>query len=272
MDVRTAAPCTKRPSTRFFQGKMEIKIEGLVTANRLRELLALLEATSGISCYFDGSLRLQAQTAQVGALQPDHVRATKGCPDKSLTDDEREPEDDDWDGPYPTYIAGVVDNSPEVLERRRQYELEKKQREEAAALEKRLIDEHRMDKEVFGRLKLRYGPALIDAVNAEIAAVWSEVKPVYAHNCKDGKAGQPRLMPQLELRGDTVSFHGFNLAGTTLRVATPLSIPDSIEGARPVWKFKEWAEFVVPRIKAVIDSYAEKANLVKVGCKTESSA
>ncbi|MQA23653.1 hypothetical protein [Rugamonas rivuli] len=255
---------------------MDIKINGLLTADRLREVLALVEAGPGITCYFHGRLQLRAAAASpAGAPRIDSLliqdRAEEFQPEGDL-----EIEEDHWDGPLPTYIGGVVDNSPEELERRRLLEEGRQKRElrltEASALKQRLDREHMMNKELFGRLRLRYGQPFIGAINAEIAAVWREVKPVFSHNCKDGKAGQLRPMPQLELRGDTVSFHGFNLAGTTTRIATPVSMPDNMEGARPHWKYKEWGEYAVPRIRAVINEYAEKAQLVKVGVKAESSS
>lgn len=254
---------------------MDIKVKGLLTAARLKEVLALIEAGTGITCYFDGRLQLRPTAAPLAdAPRVDNPVFQGG--EEEVQPEGGEIEEDHWDGPLPTYIGGVVDNSPEELERRRLLEEGRQKRElrltEASALKQRLDREHLMNKELFGRLRLRYGQPFIAAINAEIAAVWSEVKPVFSHNCKDGKAGQPRPMPQLELRGDTVSFHGFNIAGTTTRIATPVSMPDSMEGARPHWKYKEWGEYAVPRIGAVINEYAEKAQLVKVGVKAASSS
>ena len=45
---------------------MDIKVKGLLTAERLREVLALVEASAGIDCYFEGRLRLQATGKVVG--------------------------------------------------------------------------------------------------------------------------------------------------------------------------------------------------------------
>ena len=252
---------------------MDIKVKGLLTADGLREVLALIDSGTGITCHFDGRLKLRAtEVAPPRATGGDSVFHNGA--DCAQPEWDVDVEEDGWDGPLPAYFGGVEDNSPEELERRRLLKEERQKqalrRADAAALEQRLSREHTMDKELFGRLRLRYGQQFIDSINAEIAAVWREVRPVYAHNCKDGKAGQPRLMPQLELRGDTVSFHGFNVAGTTIKIATPISIPDKMEGARALWKYKEWAECAVPRIKAVIGEYAEKAQLVKVGVKAES--
>lgn len=254
---------------------MDIKVKGLLTADRLREVLALIDSGRGITFYFDGRLQLRATgVVPSGASGVDNTVIPGGAEDVEL-DWEEEVEEDGWDGPLPAYIGGVVDNSPEELGRRRllteTWQNHERRMADAAALRQRLSREHTMNKELFGRLRLRYGQALIDSINEEIAAVWREVKPVFGHNCKDGKAGQSRLMPQLELRGDTVSFYGFNVAGTTKKIATPISIPDGMEGARPLWKYKEWAECAVPRIKAIIDQYAEKAQLVKVGAQAEST-
>lgn len=262
------------PPPQLSEIKMDIKVKGLLTADRLREVLALVESGVGITCHFDGRLQLRAK-AMAPARAPGAANMVISGGDEDVDPEwDVEVEEDSWDGPLPAYIGGVVDNSPEELERRRLLTETRQDQElrmaDAAALRQRLSREHTMNKELFGRLRLRYGQALIDSINAEIAAVWCEVKPVFAHNCKDGKAGQSRLMPQLELRGDTVSFYGFNVAGTTTKIATPISIPDGMEGARPLWKYKEWAECAVPRIKAIIDQYAEKAQLVKVGVKAES--
>ena len=253
---------------------MDIKVKGLLTADRLREVLALVESGAGITCHFDGRLQLRA-TGVAPARAPGVSNMVIPAREEDVEPEwDIGVEEDSWDGPLPAYIGGVEDNSPEELERRRllkeEWQKQELRRADAAALEQRLSREHTMDKELFGRLRLRHGQPFIDSINAEIAAVWREVRPVYAHNCKDGKAGQPRLMPQLELRGDTVSFHGFNVAGTTIKIATPISIPDKMEGARALWKYREWVECAVPRIKAVIGEYAEKAQLVKVGAKAES--
>lgn len=256
---------------------MEIRVKGLLTATRLRELLALIEASTSVTCHFDGRLQLRAaQASPTSAMYPDHSVNHRGAEEAQPEEDlELEEEEDQWDGPLPTYISGVVDNSPEELERRR---LLKEQRQslsqrqaEAYALKKRLFNEHTMDKELFGRLRLRYGQPFIAAINAEIAATWREVNPIFSHNCKDGRANQPRPMPQLELRSDSVYFHGFNVTGSTKKIATPVSVREGREGAGPHWKYKEWVEHAVPRIRAVINEYAEKAQLVKVGIKADSS-
>jgi len=254
---------------------MDIQVKGLLTADRLREVLALVEAAAGINCYFDGRLRIQSAAEAAADTTHKGVLVLSDAEDAGVNLD-LENEEDRWDGPLPAYMGGVVDNSPEAIERQRLYELKMQSRAlrdaEAAELKQRLSLEHNMSKELFGRLRMRYGQAFIDSINAEIAAVWAEVKPVFSVNCKDGKAGQPRLMPQLEVRGDSVSFHGFNLTGTTTRIATPVSMADKMLGARPIWKYKEWVEYAVPRIRAVIDEYAEKAQLVKVGATVCSRA
>lgn len=247
---------------------MELAIKGFVTADRLKEVLALLEAGTGVSCYFDGKLRLITKAGE--ALGAGDMVASTGLDEHESLDEE-----DRWDGPLPAYLGGVVDNSPEEIERRRLLKAERerdaRRRVEQATTKERVTRDHRTDKEMFGRLLARYGQPLIDAINAEIAAVWDEVKPVFGHACKDGKAGQSRLMPQLELRGEVVSFHGFNASGSTKRVSTPVSMPDGMLGATPVWKYKEWVEHSVPRIRAVIEQYAEKAHLVRVGDTLRSS-
>lgn len=254
---------------------MDINVSGVLTVGRLREVLALIEAGSGVTCFFEGRLRLFVTNPLVtGKPRADIPTVSSGAEaDQSNWDveDEDEDENDNWNGPLPAYMGGVEDNSPEAIERRRLFEEkmqnQKRQRAEEEAMRKRLSREHTTDKELFGRLRVRFGQPFIDAINAEIAEVWREVQPVYSKNTKDGKdgkAGQPRLMPQLELRGETVSFHGFNLTGTTMRVSTPVSISDKSLGSRPLWMYKEWAECAVPRIKAVVDAYAEKAQLVRV--------
>lgn len=254
---------------------MDIKVKGIITAGRLREFLALIEAGGDITWHFDGRLQLRAAASpQTGVPRIDIPANHDGFGDAEPEYDV-EIEDEDWDGPVPAYIGGVVDNSPQEIEQRRLFreesENQKRRRAEANESERRRSQEHTMDKEVFGRLRLRYGQRLIDAINAEIAAVWREVNPVFSQNCKDGKAGQPRLMPQLEMRDETVWVHGFNSTGTMKRIATPVSISDSSLGSKPLWKYKEWVEHAVPRIKAVIDRYAEEACLVKVGVKGGTS-
>ncbi|WP_296942276.1 hypothetical protein [uncultured Massilia sp.] len=252
---------------------MDIKVKGLLTAERLREVLALVEAGAGINCYFEGRLRLQATGKVVGCSTDTSDTDLDDVEDVGPTTD-HEDEEDRWEGPLPAYMSGIEDNSPEAVERRRLH-TERQQSEairtvQAREMRERLSREHKMSRELFGRLRLQYGQMFIDSINAGIAAVWDEVKPVFSANSKDGKAGQPRLMPQLEMRGNTVYFHGFNLNGTTKSITTPVSTTDTLLGARPIWKYKEWVEYAVPRIIAIIDEYAEKAHLVRVGLASAS--
>ncbi|MEF9926822.1 MAG: hypothetical protein RR775_17710 [Massilia sp.] len=245
---------------------MDIKVKGLLTPERLREVLALVEAGAGINCYFDGRLRLQASVEIVRGCTYADETSSSDAEDLGPTTDQ-EDDEDRWDGPLPAYISGIVDNSPEALERQRLRQ-ERERREairtaQSRELQQRLSREYRMSRELFGRLRLQYGQMFIDSINAEIAAVWREVKPMFLVNCKDGKTGQPRLMPQLEMRGNTVYFHGFNLSGSTMKITTPVATMDRTLGSRPIWKYKEWVEYAVPRITAVIDEYAEKAHLMK---------
>lgn len=250
---------------------MDIKLKGVLTADRLKELLALIESGAGIAWYFDGRLQLRATVLQQAVAPRIDVSVSNRDDAHAQPELDVEIAGEEWDGPVPAYVGGVVDNSPEELERRRLLELNRREldqrRAEADKLKKLQSDEHTMDKEVFGRLRISFGQPFIDAINTEIAAVWRDVTPAFSINCKDGKAGQPRLMPQLELRDETVWVRGFNPTGTMIKIATPVSISDSALGSRPLWKYKEWVEHAVPRIKAVIEDYALKANLVRVGIR-----
>lgn len=259
---------TARPPSKQYEVDVELAVKGLVTADRLKEVLALLEAGTGVSCYFEGKLYLVPTAGEASHNGAQVVSAN--------LDEDESPEEDMWGGPLPAYLGGVIDNSPEALERRRALEIDQQrraqQRAEDKALRERLTRAHHTDMEIFGRLRLRYGQPFIDSINTEIAAVWSEIKPFFSQGCKGGKAGQPRPMPQLELRGEVVSFYGYNSTGATKRVHTPLSMSDGMLGAAPVWKYKEWVEYVVPRIRAVIDDYAEKAHLVRVAHNPDSAS
>ena len=116
----------------------------------------------------------------------------------------------DTSGDVPFFIGALVERArlrqPKEQERERA-------RSESATLQQRRLREHTTDKEIFRMLVLRFGHELINAKNVEIAAVWDEVKPVYAHGAKAVRAGDPRPAPKLELRGTTVSFTNINAAG-----------------------------------------------------------
>jgi hypothetical protein len=246
---------------------MRIKLKGELTEDRLKEALALIGAQGpGVKCYFDGVLDVHPAASQ--DLERADADAVAGSVVLADEDDEADfAEEDEWYGPTPSYVSGVIDNSPEELERRRLAKVAdekyRRKREEEDALEKRLMREHITNKEIFGRLVERYGHDLIDAINTEISAVWGEVKPVFLHNMKGGVAGAPRPMPQLELRGTTVSFYGYNSAGNTMRIVSPLTVGGR-RSVRPIWLYAEWVGIAVPRISAVIDRFAESANLVRV--------
>ncbi|NHZ38650.1 hypothetical protein [Massilia aquatica] len=183
--------------------------------------------------------------------------------DDRLTDGQTE--EDSWDGPLPAYVSGVFDNSQEAQAHR----LASQQREEQDRLayierqarQKSLLREHVRDKEFFGLLVKRDGPALIDALNTEIATIWQQNQPVFLHDCKQGKAGQLRPMPQLELRGTTVTIYGFNTLGSTRKILTPLSQKGGSLGVEPLWSYPEWVLGTVPRLRAVIDGFALRAGL-----------
>ena len=248
---------------------MRIRLKGELTEDRLKEALALIGAQGpGVKCYFDGVLDVYPAASR--DLERADANAVVGSVVLADEDDEADfAEEDEWHGPAPSYVSGVIDNSPKELERQRLVKLrdeeDKRKRLEAAALKKRLAREHMTDKEIFCRLiDLRCGNDLIRAINEEIAAVWAEVKPAFSQNVKGGKAGTPRPMPQLELRGTTVTFHGFNPNGISKKILTPLSERDGQLGARPIWAYKEWADVATPRVRAVIDKFAASAHLERV--------
>lgn len=247
---------------------MRIKVRGELTEGRLKEAVALLGAKGhSLTCFFDGYL----------TVQPAEITQTSHATEKGADGDVMEEvdqgleigSDDDWNGPLPAYISGIFDHSPEAVEirrlQRRNTERIEQAHLEAAALKKRLIREHMANKEIFGRLVLRFGGEFINAINLAISAVWGEVKPVFRHDGKGGKEGEPRPMPQVELRGTTVSLCGYNTTGATKRILTPLSETDSMAGAGPIWKYREWTECAVPRIREVIESFARQAGLERVG-------
>jgi hypothetical protein len=255
---------------------MRIRVKGELTAERLKEALALIGAKGqDLNCYFDGYLIIKAEkdadtSSGTGELNASAIIADGG------TDDERPVSEEEWDGPAPAYASGVVDNSPEAIERRRSYEAarelsDRKHAEERAQWD-RALTEHKTDVEIFQRLVLRYGDELIGAINKEIEAVWSDVKPVFEHRTKDYAAGASRPMPQLQLLGKTVSFHSFNKDGTTKKILTPLSEKQGYLGACPIWKYPEWRDFAVPRIRAVIDEFAQAAHLVRVNVSVEPAS
>ena len=97
---------------------------------------------------------------------------------------DHEDEEDWWEGPLPAYMSGIVDNSPEAVERQRLHTERQKSEAirtvQARELRERLFREHNMSRELFGRLRLQYGQMFIDSINAGIAAVWDEVKPVFS--------------------------------------------------------------------------------------------
>lgn len=137
---------------------MDIKVKGLLTAERLREILALVEAGAGINCYFEGRLRLQATGKVVGGGKCSSEDALGNVEDVGQITN-HEDEEDRWDGPLPAYISGIVDNSPEAVESRRLH-TERQQSEiirtvQARKLRERLSREHKMSRELFGLLRLQ---------------------------------------------------------------------------------------------------------------------
>lgn len=251
---------------------MRIRVTGELTEDRLKEALALIRAKGpGVTCYFEGYLLIKAGKA----AEPSSKNRALNTSDIALDDDAHDDKEDDasesleeWDGPVPAYVCGVVDNSPEAIERRRNYDLERAESErknaEWRAEHDQALSQHISDVEIFQRLVLRYGDELISAINAEIAAVWAEVKPVFVHRMKDYELGASRPMPRLQLLGKSVSFFAFNTAGTTKKILTPLSMKDGSLGACPIWKYPEWKDCAVPRIRAVIEQFAQAAGLVRV--------
>lgn len=255
----------------FFEGvAVKIRLEGFLTEQRLVEALDLMRAHAGaITCSVEGELTIVPTTAPRTPVEAAvNVREGKGVPAFTIPDariTESRAEEDDWDGPLPAYVSGVFDNSPEAHAHR----LASQQREEQDRLayterrarEKSLLREHVRDKEFFGLLVQRDGPALIDALNTEIEAIWQQNQPTFLHDCKQGKAGQLRPMPQLELRGTTVTIYGFNMLGTTRKILTPLSQKGGTLGVEPLWSYPEWVSGTVPRLRAVIEGFALRAGL-----------
>lgn len=132
-----------------------------------------------------------------------------------------------------------------------------RQRNTSLAVSAAAKEEQDRREQVFSRILHGKGASFIAALNAAIAEVWAEIKPVYPNNGNGGRKGAPRPMPTIEHRGSQLLLLPNTPQQTFVRIKTPLSRRDSSSGALPVWTYSEWVGTVVPRLAQVIDEFEQ---------------
>ena len=103
-----------------------------------------------------------------------------------------------------------------------------------------------------------FGPQVIEEVNAAIISAWQANAPTSRRTAHGQKAGEIAPMPQLAItpRGAVFQIPGRK---APVRIKTPLSKRDALEGFAEHWKHPTWVEVVVPAMRGIIEKLERTA-------------
>jgi hypothetical protein len=239
---------------------MRVKIEGAVTADRLREALERLVSTfeesfgDDFAGFFGANLYVTAY-----GTDGQQIEVFQGGKEKVLK------------LPRPPGTPAKPDLSDEVLAKRlAQAKLEDEARKKTEqshreAEERVLAQKERYEQELAGwrqhiktfqAVASRFGDDLIRDCNAAISTVWNEHKPVWPNG---KKKDQPRAMPYLAITDGFVLLFTGNRPGDSRKIRTPLLNNFTLHGGvEAFWQYTEWKNVAVPALAEVIKGYEQK--------------
>ncbi|WP_338924853.1 hypothetical protein V0M98_35120 (plasmid) [Pseudomonas silesiensis] len=238
---------------------MKVKIEGVVTADRLRialeGLVKTFEDTFGddFAGFFGANLYVQAYNTD-----GEQIEVYEGGKEMALKLPLRP--DTPTKPPLSEAVrANRAEQAKRVNEERKEAEQSRREIEEQH-LARKARYEHELAAwkqhiETFQAVASRFGNDLIRDCNAAITTVWNEHKPVWPNG---NKKDLPRAKPYLAIAGGVVLLFTGSRPGDSRRIKTPLMKDVSMSGVEAFWQYDEWKEVAVPAMAAVIEGYAKK--------------